>query len=167
MSVRIYGPDSLTLPAGIGGDRLDSVRIKRDVIASSLGGGQTALIGISRDSIPLADAKRMVNAGATIYGLEVWFELVTAAVLDRPHPLAPDRSPRPTETWAEYGVFGNSHAPVGPFSGKYYRSSCIGVSGEPLEASLWTDWIDSPPSGVVVKTVDEVRTIFDTITIGT
>lgn len=159
MTVRIVGPDAVTLPAAIGGDRLDAVRVKRSVRLRRLPGNQTEAIGLDPESLTLAEAKRMVSAGAEIYGLEVFFELAAAVVLTRVHPLAPDRSPLPRETWSEYGVVGRSHKPIGPFSGKYYRSSLIGSGGVPLPASDWSGWIDTPPSGVTVITVADFRVI--------
>lgn len=162
MSVTIVGPNSVTLPAVLGSDRLDAVRVKQAVRVRRRN-GTTEVVGIDRNSFALSEIVRMVNAGCEIYGLEVWFELDRVAVLSVAHPLAPtedeESNPITPQTWEEYGVVGRSHYPMGPYDGKYYRSSAMFISGEPLKASLWTDWVATPPNGVTVITVAQFQAI--------
>ena len=159
-NVKITGPSGLKIPSVLGGDDLGSIDVKQGIATKGIGGGNVETRGWKRTGFTLNEVRRMVNAGAEVENFEVWFELVDADTLDEVHPLSP--APPDELTWSEYGVVGESHAPVGPFTnGHYYRSSCIGSSGVHIAASIWIDWTLGPNSWGEVITVEEYLALRD------
>lgn len=80
----------------------------------------------------------VVLAGGDVEGCNVFFEL------DDLSSEVPESFPERTyletvHTWETWGVHGESHKPI-EINGKYYRTSCVGASGEPLKASYWVSY---------------------------
>jgi len=94
------------------------------------------------ESIDLDTAKMIVAVGGDVIGLPVWF-VIDEKDIGKPCPFGDGKG-----TWETWGVFGESHKPT-QIGDKWYRSNCVGQSGEVLHASAWVS------AGLVVITKDE------------
>lgn len=100
----------------------------------------------------------VVLAGGDATGVPVFFEIAD------PDAEVPEGLPERTyledevetaHSWRIWGTSGDSHVPV-ELGGKWYRSSAVGASGEPLAAS---QWVGLYFAGVPILSVDEFRAI--------
>jgi len=124
-------PSSLSLPASMGGDS----EIYDLVAAATIRGATTAIVGttisvfrVDDSLLSIARIRSIVGKGADASGFQCYFRLDDIT----------DTCPfsDSNQTWETWGVYGNSHAPI-QIGEYWYRSSCVGASGEPLLASVW------------------------------
>lgn len=158
--ITIVGPKKLTLPSQLGGDDaiygLTLVCVSRGLIVHDEGDGTVSISGIKDTSLMTPSvAAMLVSKEADVLGCPVFFEIddVTTEC-----PFSEPEEGTEAETWETWGTFGESHKPR-KIGDKWYRSSSVGVSGEPLPASKWASWISSPPTGAKLLSVDEYREI--------
>lgn len=124
----------MTLPSVLGGDdqiyQLVLVCATRGLIVDDEPGASEVLISGLRDtnlvSIPIVQL--LVSKNADVLGYPVFFEIED---INAVCPFSDSG-----ETWATWGVFGESHKPM-RFGNKWYRSNNVGASGEPLPASVF------------------------------
>lgn len=110
--------------------------------------------------LPLPYVQLIVAFGGDIEALLVWFELddltdeVPASFPNRTYESGTIEAPATSvHTWTTWGVAGNgSHAPR-QIGDKWYRSTCVGESGQMLDASEYIN------SGMTIKTKAEYLAI--------
>lgn len=109
--------------------------------------------------LPLPYVQLLVAFYGDVEALPVWFELddltdeVPASFPNRTYTTGPIDNPiEHVHTWATWGVFGASHAPI-QYGDKWYRSTCVGESGQMLDASQYIN------SGLTIKTKAEYLAI--------
>lgn len=94
--------------------------------------------------LPIPYVQLIAAFSGDVEALPVWFEL---DAIDVVCPFSDSN-----ETWETWGVFGESHAPR-QIGGKWYRSTCVGESGQMLDASEYIN------SGLTIKTKAEYLAI--------
>ena len=101
-----------------------------------------------------------------------FFHEIAESDIDKPVPAeyAAITGEDPRITWAIWGrhppITGESHAPVGPINGFYYRSSLYGVAGERLDtlSSQWWKYISTPNQTVTgINRVISVESYLDIV----
>lgn len=131
--IEISGPKVLTLPSAFGGNDyiygLTLVCVTRGLFVEDISNTHVKIDGITSTSLLTVSLVRiLLSASAEVKGYPAFFEL------DNVTDVCPFSDS--DETWAQWGVVGQSHAPV-KIGEKWYRSSCFGASGEKLAASVW------------------------------
>lgn len=151
--IEISGPKSLTLPASLGGNNaiygLTLVCVSRGLFVKDLGDGKVKIDGIRDTSlVSVQIVRNLVAAGAEVEGYPAFFEVSDK---DAVCPFG-----NGSETWSQWGVFGDSHKIV-QIGEKWYKPSAYGESGQHLAASVW-----AAVAGLVVLSDVEYKALLST-----